>query len=301
MKVSCKKVAIALKPSLTVEFRNLIPNLANWLKKRKKTVLLLKQDQERIEKMFKNRKLGIDEWVEKKDIFKEADLIISLGGDGTFIGVCKYATSSSTPIFGVNLGHLGFMTEFQKKDFYEKLESYFKGELETEKRTLFTAIQMRNNEKISKEIFINDAVLRNTDISRMFTTIVESEEEHIFNLTGDGVIISSPTGSTAYSLAAGGPIIHHNVKAMIITPICPHSLTNRPLVLSDNRLISLRTKNDFPIQLTLDGQRVIKLEKRDRVLIKKEKKFVSIVKNKDKNYFDTLKEKFFHGRREGEK
>jgi NAD+ kinase len=159
----------------------------------------------------------------------------------------------------------------------------------------------KNKEKPSfKGYFLNDVVINNTQISRMLTLSVESEGEHIYNLAGDGLIISSPIGSTAYSLAAGGPIIHPNVNAITLTPICAHSLTHRPLVIPDSSNVVIKAaKPDEAIKLTLDGQQQVSLGPNDVIKVSKKKtKIVRLVKNPNRTYFRTLKDKFTHGARE---
>lgn len=300
-KKSIKVATIILKPSRVAEYYNILPNLCRWLTRRKVAVQFLEKEQGRVSKFLKKAPQIKLDFVPDTKVFDQSDLIISMGGDGTLIGTSRFAKNISTPIFGVNLGHLGFITEFQKKDFYDSLDLYLKGKLETEKLNLFQASFHLKDKKIEKHIFLNDIVFSKSQIARMFTLTVESEEGSIFNLTGDGLIISTPIGSTAYSLAAGGPIVHPAVRAMILTPICPHGLTNRPLVLTENEEIKIFGKDNESIQITLDGQRNFELGPRDYIKVKKSRRFITLVKNPDKNYFNTLKDKFFHGRREGVK
>ncbi len=301
MSKNLKNITIVLKPQSTIEFNNLIPNLILWLKRRKKNVYFIERDEKRVLKILKNKQAKVDGFISKEDTFHKSDLIISLGGDGTLIGLAKYAKQDKTPIFGVNLGHLGFITEFYKRDFYEQLTLVFSGKLEIIKINLFSATVLSGAKIIDKSYFVNDAVVGKSNISRMFTLCVETEDDLIFNLSGDGLIISSPIGSTAYSLAAGGPIVSPSVKSLILTPICPHSLTNRPLVLADNNSIHINSKDKVEMQLTLDGQKAMAVSPNFSVLIKKERRFFNIIKNPDKKYFNTLREKFFHGKREGQK
>ena len=295
-----QKVTIVLKPKTLDLFNNLLPILSSWLKRRKKEIQFLTQDRPRILKIFKGQG-GANSlsFIEINDIFKRSDFIISLGGDGTLIGLAPYAIREQAPIFGVNLGHLGFITEFLKKELYEQLSLFLENRLSTEKIYLHSTALYRNGVKYQQGHFINDTVIGRPNIARMFSLIVECGDEQVYNLSGDGIIISSPMGSTAYSLAAGGPIVHPHAKVIILIPICPHSLTNRPLVIPDNREIIIRTKEASGTFLTMDGQRTFEMKKQDFALIKKGKRFLNIVKNPDKRYFDTLKEKFFHGRREG--
>ena len=301
MKTNYKTTTIILKPRTVSEYNNLLPNLFSWLKRRKINAQFLISDQGRIERIFKGKKISSINFIEGHKVFKESDFIISLGGDGTLIGISKFATTIKTPIFGVNLGRLGFITEFRKNNFYDYLELFLKDQLQESKTYLYSATLYKNDKQVERQFFINDVVFTKLLISRMFTVQVESNEGQVFNLSGDGIIVSSPIGSTAYSLAAGGPIVHPQVRAMILTPICPHGLTNRPLVLPDSQTIKILSKEKESIQVTLDGQRSYSVSDRDYVIVKREKRFMSLIKNPDKNYFDTLREKFFHGRREGQR
>jgi NAD+ kinase len=198
------------------------------------------------------------------------------------------------------MGHLGFITEFSKVDFYDELELTLKGNFELNTLSLHQVEIFDKEKSIFKSYFLNDVVINNNQISRMLTLSVEGNDEHIYNLAGDGLIISSPIGSTAYSLAAGGPIIHPDVNAITLTPICAHSLTHRPLVVSENSIIQVKAiKSEDSLKITLDGQEVIVISSNEVVRITKAKsKIVKLIKNPDRTYFRTLKEKFTHGARE---
>jgi NAD+ kinase len=288
-------ISIILKPSDYDDLTNLITNLVRWLHRRKKTVILLKREFKRLEPILSPKVLALISFRDEKAVYRQSDLIISLGGDGTLLGVYRQV-SSRIPIFGVNLGHLGFITEFNKHDFYEKLNVVLAGKYELIKKQLFS-VNINNKEKYH---FLNDAVFSQNNIARMLTLSVEADKDHIYNLSGDGLIISSTIGSTAYSLAAGGPIVHPSVKALLLTPICPHSLTHRPLVLPENSEITVQLMDhDDTANITLDGQNVVSIKSRDNIKINKEtRKSVLVIKNDEKSYFHTLKEKFVHGRRE---
>jgi NAD+ kinase len=299
---SFSQIGLILKPDVLSEFKNFLPTLINWLHKRKKVVFLLNIEVNRINKIFidkKDKNFKRISFLDQNDFLKQSDLIISLGGDGTLIGICRLLNQNSPPVLGVNLGNLGFITEFQLSTIFEDLLDCFSHKFENFYLHLFTTKIIRNNNVIFNESFINDTVIGRQQISRIFTLTVELEEEQIFNLSGDGIIISSPLGSTAYSLAAGGPIVHPNVKGIVLTPVCPHGLTNRPLLIPDNNrlIIKLLGRADH-VSLTLDGQKTIILEKEDRIEIFKDKsKIIKLIKNPNRSYFQTLKEKFFHGRR----
>lgn len=297
-----QRVAIVLKPDTVQPYRNMLPHLTKWLLRRNKQILFIDTDWSRVEKLFEEKEFIQFESIPKDEIFKKSDLILTLGGDGTLIGTARITKGKNgPPIFGINLGTLGFITEFSKNDFYEKLQDFFEGKLLIEQINLFSAEIFRNGVSIVKDHYFNDAVISRKDIARMFTISIVSDEEVVAHVSGDGLIVSSPLGSTAYSLAAGGPIVHPNVKAIILTPICPHSLNHRPLVIPDESPLKMRLKDkDESIYITLDGQVVYPLEFDDIIEIRKSKKFiVNMVKNPDKTYYGTLTEKFVHGRRGG--
>lgn len=286
-----------LRPNSVGEFVSVLPNLISWLTRRKKNVFFLEKEEERLNKILKGKSSKYSLISEKK-VHKESDLIISLGGDGTLIGICRQANKKSPPVFGVNMGKLGFITEFSKAEYFDGLELLLSGKYEIEKVPLFEAQVVNKNGNITKAYFLNDVVFNKNDISRMFSLSVDCDDEHIYNISGDGLIVSSPIGSTAYSLAAGGPIIHPKVSSMVMTPICPHSLTHRPLVISDKSKISVKipSKTDS-LNITLDGQEVIAIYAKDIINITRSStRYIKMVVNPDRNYFHTLKEKFTHGR-----
>lgn len=292
-----KKVTIILKPHSQKEFIPFLPRLIRWLHKRKITIFFTETEQARIKAIFTQIPKYLLFGSETK-IFNDSDLIFTLGGDGTLLGLARKYKNNYPPIMGVNIGHLGFITEFSKIKLYQEIEKILSGEIFT--TTLDTyKVTITNNKKIKYSgIFLNDIVLHKQDISRIFSVSISTNDKHIFDIYGDGVIISSPLGSTAYSLAAGGPIIHPSVNSLIINPVCPHSLAHRPVVVSSNSCITLKRNSgqEQNITLTLDGQEVINIDADDIVNVKINKnKKVKIIKNKQREYFETLKEKFKHG------
>ncbi|MFZ4712995.1 MAG: NAD(+)/NADH kinase [Bacteriovoracaceae bacterium] len=295
-----QKITVVLKPVVINEFYNLLPNLKLWLERRKKQIQFLDHEVARLHKIYKAKDLDQIKFIKESELFSESDLIISLGGDGTLLGICRKSKSSNTPIFGLNLGHLGFLTEFTKSEFFENLSQFFDGKYKIKRQSLYRVKVMTANKLRFQEVFLNDAVLNKKDIARMFTLKVDADSELIYNISGDGLIISSTLGSTAYSLAAGGPIVHPDVKALILTPICAHGLTHRPLVIPDEYKIQVKTLNqEDNVLLTLDGQVAIDVNSKDAILIEKDKKkYVYLVKNPERTFFQTLKEKFDYGRRD---
>jgi len=299
--LNVEKISIILRPQGYRGYNNLVPNLVSWIKRRKKEVIFVDTDYDILAKIFGEKKLESFSIIDKKNVFKQSDLIITLGGDGTLIGVARMAKQETTPIFGVNLGHLGFITEFSKSEFFEKLAEVLENKITINKLYLHKLeIISTERKKRFSETFINDVVVSKHDIARMFSLSVSVNDDHAYNMSGDGIIISSAIGSTAYSLAAGGPIVHPAVQAVIITPICPHGLTHRPMVVPSSDKVSVRVlSSQDNVILTVDGQKVIPLSEGDLIVVTREnKKAVHLIKNSQISYFDTLKEKFDHGRRQ---
>ena len=292
-------IAIVLKPTEFDDTKNLITHLVRWLNRREKNIFFLSSEKNRLESILSPNILKMFSFKESDYIFEKVDLLISLGGDGTLLGVSRHI-SSNVPVFGVNLGRLGFITEFSKNEFYEKLNFIFLGKFDVIRTNLFTVEVMQSNEVISKSVFLNDAVFTKNEVARMFTLSLTANDEHIYDISGDGLIVSSTYGSTAYSLAAGGPIVHPEVKGFILTPICPHSLTHRPLVIPDTFELSIKLIDKIEsVNITLDGQECINIEQSNNIRISKNlTRSISLIKNNERTYFHTLKEKFVHGRRE---
>lgn len=297
-KKAFNRIGLALRPSGGRDFSSIIPNLIRWLKRRKATIYIEKKEEERIARWNKKINDSIN-FIPNEKLYRNSDLIITLGGDGTLLGVCRNSPRGGPPIFGINLGNLGFITEFSKLDFYDHLAQTLKGNYQTKKVPLKEMAIIRNNKKIFEGRFLNDLVISKNDISRIFTLGLEVNGEHVYNIAGDGLIIAGPIGSTAYSLAAGGPLIHPEVGSIVITPICPHGLTHRPLVLPDKVTMKLQAmQSDAQLSLTLDGQEMAHFDSRDRVMVWPHKrKLIRLIKNPTRSYFETLREKFTYGRK----
>ena len=298
MAQNIKHVSIVLKPNVNDQFRNIIPNLTDWLINRKCKVSFLDSEQKRIEAFLGKIHKSVT-FLNIKELHSESDLLISLGGDGTLIGCARKSTTKTPPIFGVNMGNLGFTTEFNQVEMFDELSKILKNNYETYKLPLYT-VTVKNGDKTQyKGSFINDVIFGKNDLSRMILISIMLGKEHVYDISGDGLIISSPIGSTAYSLAAGGPMIHPAVNSMVLTPICPHSLTHRPLVIPDSEIVTgkLCNHNSIPVVLTLDGQETYTIQQQDVVVVKKSKSIhANIIKNVNRNYFHTLREKFTYGR-----
>ncbi len=296
-KNSFNRITIVTKPNISKDIVNITNRVKSWCKKENKELSLLfpYKASDEFDIFAKRTKLKV---IQQDEILTYPDLIISLGGDGTLIGVSRLSPQLSVPIIGVNMGKIGFLTEFTQKEFIELINDSFKG-MSQYKLPLFKAKVYREGKLVFKNYFINDTVLHKNDISRMFSLSIGTKEEHIYNISGDGIIISTPLGSTAYSLAAGGPLIYPQVKALSLTPICPHSLTHRPFVLPETHEIHIKLLEDPEfVSLTLDGQDHVELQGGDLVVIKKNKiKNIRYIKNKKKTYFRNLSDIFTYGKR----
>lgn len=296
---SKKTVSIALKPKVDNDFMSVFENLVTWLNKRKVSIFLREKEEINLQAELDLKLFKTLEFVQDDKFYQGSDLLLTMGGDGTFIGVGRQLTKKSPAVFGINMGRLGFITEFSKSDFYEWLPKALNNELDSSSIPLFNVEVSRRGKKLFEGTFMNDLVFSKNDISRMFSLSVECNNEPVYNISGDGLIISSPIGSTAYSLAAGGPIIHPQVDSMVLTPICAHSLTHRPIVIPANSNLSVRGfKAIESLSLTLDGQEIFDLTKNDVVHVSKSSvKKIKVILNPKRNYFHTLKEKFTYGRR----
>jgi NAD+ kinase len=233
--------------------------------------------------------------VSKADLGKRADLLITFGGDGTLLSVARYAPKG-VPVLGVNMGTLGFLTEVRVEEFPAVLESVLSGKFEAEDRVTFdVVVEGPEREKRTYRV-LNDATINKSALARIVDMKVTVSGFYVSTFRADGLIVATPTGSTAYNLSAGGPIVYPTMGAMIITPICPHMLSNRPLVLPDNLEVEIGiiAKNQ-EIFLTLDGQEGLPIGERDRVLVRKSNQPVLLVQSPNKNYFDVLRSKLKWG------
>ncbi|MCG8572379.1 MAG: NAD(+)/NADH kinase [Spirochaetes bacterium] len=219
---------------------------------------------------------------------EDYDAVISVGGDGTFLYTSRIFAGTEVPIFGVNLGRLGFNTTIEIKDFGHYFERFLKGTIEYDYKSLLD-ITIDGNETVYP--VLNEGVISHTGISRMIRLRVDLGGHFICDFRGDGLIISSPTGSTAYNLSAGGPILHPSIDAFAVTPICPHSLAIRPYIVPASDTIRIRIEeSQAQPQITLDGQKVVLLELGQDVKITRSKKQIKVVKSR-LSFSEILKQK----------
>jgi NAD+ kinase len=226
------------------------------------------------------------------------EMIIVLGGDGTLLSAARHVADSHTdvPIFGVNLGTLGFMAEVSFHELYDNLEKAIAGKLATEDRIMLTASVLREGHRVAQYRVLNDAVINKGALARMMELKVSVNEGHLTTFRADGLIVATPTGSTAYSLSAGGPIIYPTLHCFVLTPICPHTLSNRPIALPDNVIVTvcLMSRSE-DVALTLDGQIGFPLIPNDVVEIKKSRFKMKLIKHPTKSYYEILRTKLKWG------
>ncbi|MEF9933776.1 MAG: NAD(+)/NADH kinase [Clostridium sp.] len=227
------------------------------------------------------------------EMYSICDYLIVLGGDGTLLGVARGAFLSGIPLLGINMGNLGFITEVEKEDAFFALQRIIDGEYSIQERILLQANVIRDGEIGDNLYCLNDVNIAKGTLSRMITLNTYSDGEFVDDYHADGLIISTPTGSTAYSLSAGGPIISPEVGVMLMTPICPHTLYSRSIVIADSKEITVEIERDADeIFLTCDGQQGQKLSKLDKVIVKKAPANVKFIKLGNRGFYDVLRNKF---------
>jgi NAD+ kinase len=237
----------------------------------------------------------------RDELPKVCDLIVLLGGDGTLIGMARRIARAAVdvPIAGVNFGSLGFLTEITLDELYPSLEGILSGTADIEERMMLHAQTIRGGQIHADELVLNDVVITKAALSRIIELSVCVGEQRVMRVRADGLIVATPTGSTAYNLAAGGPIVHPVVDAVLLTPIAPHMLTNRPLVVSgpsDLRVEPDMNGND-EVFVTFDGQSGHALEAGDVVVIKRAERPLRLVRSSSRSYFDVLRQKLKWGER----
>lgn len=239
--------------------------------------------------------------IEKPDLAQACDLITVLGGDGTFLSIARLMNKESKPLLGINMGTLGFLTEINHQESKEVFTRILEGQkYKTSTRALLEVTLKRNQKMIYQGPVVNDVVISKGAIARIIGMNISIDHQVINTVRADGLIISTPSGSTAYALAAGGPIVQPTLNAMILAPICPHSLTQRPMVLSDDLEVKITlTHRPGHVLLTLDGQDAIDLKEGDEVIItRNQKQTLKLIQNPKRDYFGLLREKLSFGNKD---
>ena len=225
------------------------------------------------------------------------DLVIVLGGDGTLLSAARWVGGRDIPLFAVNLGHLGFLTSIRLEDLYPELERALAGGHRIGRRRMVDCKLVRDGVEIASYSALNDVVITKTELARMIDLDTHVDSHFVAAYKADGLIISTPTGSTAYSLSAGGPVIFPSVGALCITPICPHMLTNRPVIVPDNSVIQILNHGEDGTYLTIDGQVGEPLIKGDRIVCRSSDKTIQLIRPPKMLFFDVLREKLKWGER----
>lgn len=271
------------KPDIS---RKVLLELATWLRKRNYDLLMAPGTAGII---------GETSNLKKEDIPSKADLIIVLGGDGTLLSVARLTHPFDVPILAVNLGSLGFLTEVSLTDMYGTLEQVLKGESTIERRMLLNACLQRDGKTVQNDFALNDVAI-NKNSARIVNLEVHANGQYMTSYRADGLIIATPTGSTAYSLSAGGPIIHPSMNALLLSPICPFTLTNRPIVIPNQSTLQVKLITEEEVQVTLDGQTGYPMFRDDLLEVKQGPTPVSLIQAKGKNYYQVLRKKLHWGR-----
>jgi len=226
------------------------------------------------------------------------DLIIVLGGDGTLISVARLVAEQNIPIVGVNLGRLGFLTEITRDELPEMLEQLIADDYQVSDRMMLDALIHRNDKVVGKFTVLNDVVINKGALARIIDMETYVDGRYLTSYKADGLIISTPTGSTGYNLAAGGPIIYPDINSLLITPICPHMLTNRPIMVWSRSVIEIKVRfEDDVVFFTADGQVGHKLLPGDRVEVRRSESRTRLVSSPSKDYFEILRTKLSWGQR----
>jgi len=216
--------------------------------------------------------------------------LVVLGGDGTFLSAARFLGSKPIPLMGVKFGEVGFLAETTEDNLYPAIDALFKEDFFIQKRTRLDIKVVRNNQQIIDVDVLNDAVINKSALSRLASCAVFLDDTYLTTYRADGLIVGTPTGSTAYSLAAGGPVVNPAVPSILLTPICPFTLTNRPLIIPDSTRLEIRLEGSpEDMILTLDGQEGFEMDPQDRIYVKKSRNDIRIVSFKGQSYYEILK------------
>ncbi|MBP7943783.1 MAG: NAD kinase [Polynucleobacter sp.] len=255
--------------------------------------LLTEQDCEVFVESATASHLGLTAYpIKKVEEFAGAiDLAVVLGGDGTMLGIGRQLAGSNVPLVGINMGRLGYMTDIPIQNVQTVLPQIIAGEYEADTRTLLDAVVMRNGKEINQALALNDVVVNRSGISGMVELAVRVNGSFMYNQRSDGLIVSTPTGSTAYALSAGGPILHPRVAGILLAPIAPHSLSNRPIVLPQDIVVSIEVVDGREVIVNFDMQSQTDLQSGDTIEVSQSKKTITLLHPRSHSDYKTLREK----------
>jgi NAD+ kinase len=281
-------VGIISKPDVPAA-EELVPQLITWLAARG---IKVRYDEETA--TYARTRDGIP----RDEVPEGADLVIVLGGDGTLLSAARAIKGREVPLFPVNLGGLGFLTAISMNEIFPELERAFRGEHRIGRRKLLEAELIRGDQRIGRYDALNDVVITKSSIARMIDLDTHVDQMFVCRYKADGLIVATPTGSTAYSLSAGGPIIFPSVGAICLTPICPHMLTNRPVIVPDTSAIRITVQaEDDSAFLTIDGQIGEPLQKDDQIVCRSSNYALMLIRPPRMLFFDVLRQKLKWGER----
>lgn len=264
-----------------------VRSLKKWLEERGAKVFL--------EKEIAGKILS-DGGCSRSELARKAEVAVVLGGDGTILRSARYLAVHRVPILGINMGGLGYLTEVNLNDVYSVMELILKGNFATEKRMMLDVSVQHGKTAAGIGSVLNDVVINRGDLSRMNELEVEVNGEYLATYKGDGLIVSTPTGSTAYSLSAGGPIVFPGKELILINPICPHTLTNRPIIFSEDAHLRITLwSKDQGAMLSLDGQETHKIKSGDAVVVKKSRHAAMLILSPYRSYGEILRSKLGWG------
>ena len=293
--MAIRSIGIITKPRKQ-ELEPILPTLLEWLRQRGIQALVDEESASMLN-LSSNAALEVPV-IPRNELPAKCDLLLVMGGDGTLLTAARSAREHNVPILAVNLGSLGFLTAVTVGELYDSLEMILHGTHQVEYRKMLQIQMMRSGSLMAVYHALNDAVLNKGAISRILDFEAYVDGRLVTLLKADGVIISTPTGSTAYSLAAGGPIVYPSVDAFIVTPICPHTLTNRPLVVPDRSRIEIVVKTEAEsVFLTVDGQVGLDVHNDDRVVCELSPSRIGLVRPQHKEFFEVLRSKLKWGER----
>jgi NAD+ kinase len=290
---SIKRIGMVLKPHQPDALKTMC-ELTTWLARR--GIMLVGGPEIERARIEQQTGCAVEE-VATEQLAASVDLILVLGGDGTMIAAARLMGDTEVPVLGVNYGGLGYLAEFRIEELYEALESILNGNYRVDKRVMLDVKLQRGDEEVTSNRVLNDVVINKSALARIIEIEAYLNRQFVNSFRADGLIVSTPTGSTAYNLSAGGPVIFPSMNAVVITPICPFTLSNRPIVVPDDAAIELLLKTEHEdVALTLDGQVGFPLKFDDRVAIRKSKTIFHLVQPTTRNYFDVLRDKLRWGR-----
>ena len=283
------RVGLVAKPD-AVQAQSVILRLVEWLGQRGMTVVLEKETAGLVPSVSAAA-------ARKSDLPGQVDLLIVLGGDGTLLSMARAVGDLGVPILGVNLGGLGFLTATTLDEMLPALETLVASGMEVEERMMLSASLRRGGQSVGEYIALNDVVITKSAMSRIIDLSVSVGGRHAISYRADGLIIATPTGSTAYNLSAGGPILFPTMDAVVLTPIAPHTLSNRPIVVPGAQRIEVALLIDQEVMLTMDGQVGVPLRERDVVEVQKAAARIRLVRFPQKDFFSVLRTKLKWGQR----